>query len=85
MGCLCFISNLILTFTFALQFSAITTSLLSLCGVLGYMVPGVVLVYVLLMVVMTGPGVLLHLLPDSFYERLSRMRAALRGDTAGMG
>lgn len=59
--------------------------MLSLCGVVGYLVPGVVLVYVLLMVVMTGPGVFLHLLPDSFYERLSRMRAALRGDTIGMG
>lgn len=59
--------------------------MLSLCGVVGYMVPGVVLVYLLLMLVMTGPGVFLHLVPDSFYERFSRMRAALRGDTAGMG
>lgn len=65
-------------------FCALTSTMLSLCGVLGYMVPGVVLVYLLLMLVMTGPGVFLHLVPDSFYERFSRMRAALRGDTSGM-
>ncbi|XP_045121138.1 reticulophagy regulator 3-like [Portunus trituberculatus] len=65
-------------------FCAIMTTVLSLCGVVGYLVPGVVLVYNLLMLAMTGPGIFLHVLPDSFYERLSRMRAALRGDTAGM-
>ncbi|KAG0719696.1 Reticulophagy regulator 3 [Chionoecetes opilio] len=65
-------------------FCALTTSVLSVCGLVGYLVPGVVLVYVVVMLAMTGPGVLLHLVPDSFYERLQRMRAALRGDTAGM-
>ncbi|XP_042207611.1 uncharacterized protein LOC121856270 [Homarus americanus] len=48
------------------------------------MVPGAVLVYILLMVVVTGPGVVLHVLPDSFYERINRIRSALRGDDSGM-
>ncbi|KAK4311814.1 hypothetical protein Pmani_016719 [Petrolisthes manimaculis] len=65
-------------------FSAIVTSLLSLGAVLGHMVPGTVLVYVMVMLVMVGPGIMLHLLPDSFYRRISKMRAALRGDTSAM-
>ncbi|KAK3875730.1 hypothetical protein Pcinc_019419, partial [Petrolisthes cinctipes] len=65
-------------------FSAIVTSLLSLGAVLGHMVPGTVLVYVMVMLVMIGPGIMLHLLPDSFYHRISKMRAALRGDTSAM-
>lgn len=59
--------------------------MLSVGAVVGHLVPGAVLVYILLMLVMTGPGILLHVLPDSFYERLAKMRAALRGEDSEMG
>ncbi|XP_042877221.1 reticulophagy regulator 3-like [Penaeus japonicus] len=65
-------------------FCAIVSTVLSVGAVVGHLVPGAVLVYILLMLVMTGPGILLHVLPDSFYERLAKMRAALRGEDSEM-
>lgn len=65
-------------------FCAIVTTVLSVGAVVGHLVPGAVLVYILLMVAMTGPGVVIHILPDSFYERLNKIRVALRGDVSGM-
>ncbi|XP_069948135.1 reticulophagy regulator 3 [Cherax quadricarinatus] len=65
-------------------FCAIVTTVLSVGAVVGHLVPGAVLVYILLMIVMTAPGIIIHVLPDSFYERINRIRAALRGDDSGM-
>lgn len=65
-------------------FCAILTTVLSVGAIVGHLVPGVVLVYIFLMVVMTGPGIALHVLPDSFYERIKKIRGAFRGDGSGM-
>ncbi|XP_066960244.1 reticulophagy regulator 3 isoform X1 [Macrobrachium rosenbergii] len=65
-------------------FCAIVSTVLSVFAVMGHLVPGVVLLYVLLMLFMTGPGIVLHVLPDSFFQKIARIRAALRGEDSQM-
>ncbi|XP_068222722.1 reticulophagy regulator 3 isoform X2 [Palaemon carinicauda] len=65
-------------------FCAILSTVLSVFAVMGHLVPGVVLLYVLLMLFMTGPGIVLHVLPDTFFEKIARIRAALRGEDSQM-
>ncbi|CAL4067951.1 unnamed protein product, partial [Meganyctiphanes norvegica] len=65
-------------------FCALVSTVLSVTAVVGNLVPGAVLLYTILMLVLTGPGIVLHVIPESFFQRLARIRAALRGDPEAM-
>lgn len=65
-------------------FCALVSTVLSVTAVIGNLVPGAVLLYTVLMLVLTGPGIVLHVIPESFFLRLARIRAALRGDPQAM-
>ncbi|XP_076047596.1 uncharacterized protein LOC143029085 [Oratosquilla oratoria] len=65
-------------------FCALISTCLSMFAIVGHLVPGVVLVYATLMFLMTGPGILIHIIPTSFYTKVAQIRAALRGDNSVM-
>lgn len=49
-------------------FCSLVTFLFSISAIIGSLVPGVVIVYIILMVVALGPGVALYVVPESWYQ-----------------
>ncbi|KAK7864537.1 hypothetical protein R5R35_007312 [Gryllus longicercus] len=57
--------------------------LFALLTFIGRTVPGAVIGYFLLMLVMAGPGICIHVLPPTFKQRVSNFQAALRSKEKG--
>jgi hypothetical protein len=52
---------------------------------IGRAVPGSVIAYFLVMLLMLGPGICLHLLPSSFVEKLKNLRVLFKTRAKGKG
>ncbi|KAI1304095.1 hypothetical protein HDE_01869 [Halotydeus destructor] len=64
------------------SFCLLVTSVFAVCAIIGKTVPGVVIVYILLMTIALGPGIGLHILPSGWLDQVRRLTT---GDSTGSG